>query len=310
MSTATPNPLSPFADSGLKTDRAICLILTLTKLGNTKRVPDYLVDVDAERRLIRTTKKLLDSDEMDVIRRLDAEIRDMLYTRALPSPLKRGSYLIPYEIAADIDSKLLDYQERRSRAIDALETAYQSLLDADRGNLRACFNEMDYPSVTALRTKFTMAWRFADFGLPTKLREIAPSLFEREKEKAAETWAAAMAECQTLLRVSMAELVDHLTERLSGGKTKTGRKQVFRDSAIENVRAFLDTFDARNITNDEALQALVAETRELLAGVTGKTVRESGDVAIALKTGFDNIKQRMDTMLGDAPTRKISFEDE
>ena len=53
--------------------------------------------------------------------------------------------------------------------------------------------------------------------MPDQLREIAPSLWEEERDKVARLMTEAAAEAQQVMRAVMAELVQHLADRLQDG---------------------------------------------------------------------------------------------
>ena len=100
-----------------------------------------------------------------------------------------------------------------------------------------------------------------------------------------------------------AQLVGHLAERLAAGPG--GERKVFRDSAVENLRAFFERFTSLNVRSSAELERLVGAAREALAGVEPQAVRDSeslrGQVAARLAT----VQATLDGMLVDQPRRRI-----
>ena len=55
--------------------KTVFVKLHLGVLGNSRKVSSAQVEVDADKNLIRVSKTLLDSPELQAIRRLDGELR-------------------------------------------------------------------------------------------------------------------------------------------------------------------------------------------------------------------------------------------
>jgi hypothetical protein len=163
------------------------------------------------------------------------------------------------------------------------------------------FNPLDYPSAERVAAAFVLEWQYIEFGTPGKLRQISSALFDEEREKAARQWADATAVVRQTLRESMADLIAHLVERLAGDKD--GKPKVFRNSIITNLNEFLEVFNARNITDDQQLAALVDKARRLISGVDAETLRESKNVRETVRTGFAKIQTALNGMLVDKPKR-------
>jgi hypothetical protein len=88
---------------------------------------------------------------------------------------------------------------------------------------------------------------------------------------------------QQTLRQGLYELVGRMVDRLTGDN---GRPRVFWDSLVSNLDNFLQVFDARNLSNDEDLAALVERCRELMTGVEPKNLRRDAALREAVQRGF------------------------
>lgn len=289
-------------------DRAVCINISFERFGTTKKVNGALVEVDADKELIRTSKTLLQCDQLKAICQLDTSARGYLKSRCLPSPFRSGIYLLPVDLLQEVEYRLRAFKTEREGLVSEFAAAYELLVEDARTRLRALFDDSDYPSTDALARSFGMSWNYVTFGVPGQLRRISKELFARESAKAAAQWTEALSDVQRLLRVSMTELVDHMVDRLT--PDKRGKRKVFRDSIVGNVRDFLSVFDARNITDDTELRALVERARGLLTNVNAADLRKSNDVRSAVRDGFAAIRDQLDTMVTDRPIRPITFEDE
>jgi hypothetical protein len=56
----------------------VCLRVHLGALGNTRKVSSANVELDADKQLIRVSKRLLDAAEFRDIHRLDSELRGVI----------------------------------------------------------------------------------------------------------------------------------------------------------------------------------------------------------------------------------------
>ncbi len=184
-----------------------------------------------------------------------------------------------------------------------------SLLGATpRQRLRSQFDSSNYPTADQVRVAFGVEWSYFTMGTPDQLSGLNRAIWEREKAKAERQWGEASQQIQRLLRASMAELVAHMVDRLKPGPD--GKRKVFRDSTIANLRDFLQTFPARNVTNDGELAALVKRASGLLSGINAQVLRDSDLLRDSVQRDMTRVKTDLDTMLIDRPGRAISLADE
>jgi len=305
ISTATPT--SP-STSGLF-EKAVCLVLSLRKPGNRRTLPASLVEVDADKEMISAQKTLLASEHLKAIAHYDGEIRRYLYSRCLPSLFMTGVYLVPITLVEEVEAKLATFSATREQLVQAFIDAYPQLVESARGRLRSAFSEKDYPSPEHLKRSFKMEWRYVAFSVPGTLQTISTELFYKEQEKASQQWQEALEEVRGLLRTHLAEMVHHLVDRLSK-PGEDGKPKVFKNTLVSNLTTFLDTFDARNLTDDTELAAVVTKARGLLGGIDAQTLRTSEALRSSLCTGFAGLKETLDSLVIAKPMRAFSFDDE
>lgn len=285
--------------------RSVLFNVTVGKFGNTKKVNSGLVEVDADKSLIQVNKSLLDSPEAKAINSLDSDIRQYLYSRSLPSPFRNGLYMMPIALVSEVEEQMGNFQTRRLALVDQFISAYDERVADARDRLRSTFNPSDYPPMDVVRRQFTLDWAYLSLTAPANL---PPSLFQREQEKIASQWQDALSEARGVLRTAMAEMVKHAAERLSGGQD--GKPKVFRNTLLENLNDFLGTFDARNLTDDGELSAMVAKAKQLVEGVDPDTLRKDETVRERVAAGFQEIESQLNGMMVSKPKRAFFQDDE
>ena len=110
------------------------------------------------------------------------------------------------------------------------------------------------------------------------------------------------------LRNQLKELLDHLVDRLR--PSVDGKAMVFRNSMMANFGDFLSVFDAKNISDDKDLAALVEKLRGLSEGVTPENLRSNADFRSDIATRFEEIKAELDQMIVNKPTRSFLQEED
>lgn len=289
-------------------ERAICITLYLGVLGNSRKVPISQVEVDADKALIRANKTLLDCSEYKAIQSADGRFRDYLYSRCLPSNFQPGTYLLPLKLVNEVENRLRAYDLERGLLVDAFCAAYPARVREVETRLRGVFNAKDYPPVGLVRRRFRMEWNYVSFGTPGKLEEVSAELFRESREKLARQVEEAGEAVKAVLRTQMAELTNHMVERLSGTGAN-GRAKTFRNTLLDNMADFLDVFQVRNIADDTALAALVTQARQVLNGTSPDMLREDDATRQYVRERFETIKTTLTALVCEKPGRKISFED-
>jgi len=281
-------------------DNAVILSVRTTRLGVRRKLSTDLISIDADKAMIGASKALLECDEYTAIVRADTDLRASLRQVAIPTPNNLiGQYVVAKPIVGTVDSMLVSWTGKRSALVDAFINVYESAREEARMRLGVAYDAADYPTPDAARRAFALEWRFADFGLSREVQE------QTDREQARGTWVAAVEEITTALREQFLELCEHLAERMApeaDGSTKT-----FRASTIENLQTFIDTFDLRNVTDDDQLSGLVTKARDYLRGVAPATVRSNTVLRDSLAATFSNIVADTQTMI--ASGRAVVFDE-
>jgi hypothetical protein len=285
--------------------KTVFVKLRLGLLGNSRKVSSSQVEVDADKSSIHVSKQLLASPELEAVRRLDGELRRYLYSMCLP--FEPGIHLLPIGLIEAVEAKLREFQAQRQKRVEAFLEAYPRLCAEAAVRLRTLYNPLDYPPVDEVRSEFSATWQYVSYGVPDQLRGVSERMFQEEREKAADRMAEAYTEVRQVLREAMVELVAHLRDRLA--EQPGGAPQRVRESTVQKLREFLDTFDFRNVTNDQELKEQVDRARALLAGTTTDAIRNAAELRARVHAGMADIAGRLETMVSDRVGRKFRLDE-
>lgn len=261
-------------------DNAVMISLSFQRFGNSRQIKanegDNGVQTrEIDPRVIRISKTLIDSPELTAISKYDLNvIRDYVMSQSVPSFQVPGVYFVSKSIVKDVDAKLREFVTERQNLIEKAVQTLQTRIAETAVLLGPAYNPADYPSEDDFRASYDVSWQFLDLSVPESLKDIDANLYESEKNKAASRVANAQEQIKGLLRQQFAEHIGRFIDRLEG-KREGGKIKIFRDSMVANLNAFVGSFDARNLTGDDELAALVAEIRSVMDGVTADDLRDT-----------------------------------
>lgn len=289
--------------------RAVACTLSTPCIGLSRKVPTGAVDTrGADPSLIAVSKKIMSSRVLGEIKTLQGEVRRYMVSNSTPSVMFRsGVYLLPLTFVERVDAYLRVQRDKLSDLVGQFESEYSSMIARAEMELGPLFNRADYPPAESIPKLFGIEWAFLTVEPAARLGEISASILADERAKASERWREALEESTSVLRESLRDLVAHMAEKLSD--SPDGKRQIFRDSLVENLRGFLSTFDARNLGGDAQLAELVGQARSLLSGVTPDGLRTSNLLREDIRAGMSEIKSKLDDAIITAPARRYSRPD-
>jgi hypothetical protein len=286
--------------------RTVCIQVALSRPGNSRKLASGTVESDADPAMISATKKLVESEALSHIARLDAEIGQWMRAMSLSPLLKGGVYLVATTTVMIIEERLDAFRTEREQLIAAFADEYPACIESARAKLGSLFNQKDYLTADEARQKFGFDLIYLSFDTPEALRDVRATLFERERKRFEAKWATAAEEATLMLRQQMLELVDHMVDRMS--PDADGKAKIFKGSLVTNMAEFLETLPFRNVLDDRQLDQLCARAKTLLAGVDVKALRKDDNLRANLATDFAAIKQQLDALVATRPTRIIQQE--
>ena len=99
------------------------------------------------------------------------------------------------------------------------------------------------------------------------------------------------------------DLLAHLTARLADGEN--GQRQVFRDSAVNNLAEFFARFGDLNVRSNPELDALVEQAQHLVRGVTPQALRDSDALRQEVASSMAQVRQQVEALMTDVPRRRL-----
>lgn len=251
---------------------------------------------------IKGRKHLVDPEHLAGVKRVVSQARALLRKQALPFPVD-GLTLVPRESISGIEAGLRELQQQFHLEVERFATDYAHCRSEARQVLGELFSETDYPM--EIRQRFGFQWRYVQLTLPGQSSVLSPELYERERRKFLELMESTRTEAMLALREEFSGLVAHMAERLAPGSGSGEKPRVLRASMVEKLEAFLDGFSQRNLFQDQALEELVAQARQVLRGVDIEALRQSDAVKQRVQSGMQALREAVDDSLEELPRRRI-----
>src|SRR6266478_1568839 len=91
--------------------KTVCIKVRVSTMGKTRKVSTTQLETDADKDLLRVSKRLVDSAELKAITRFDGEIRRFLYNICLPFEI--GIHLLPITALETVEHRLRQFAEDR-----------------------------------------------------------------------------------------------------------------------------------------------------------------------------------------------------
>lgn len=282
-------------------DKVVFVRLAFGVLGNTRQVTKEILHTDADKKLLKVQKSLLDSPELEAIRKADGRIRAFLKDYCLP--YDSGVLMLPSDLIEIVAPEIKTYAEiTRPALVDTFIAAYPDLCLKASAELGSLHNPTDYPSIETVKDKFYFDYQYFTFAPPDALKykglaAEAEKQFQAKLEEASQSITA-------LMRQTLLELVDHLKVALE--PSADGKPKRLFSSTVDNIQEFLNTFKARNITNDADLAKVVSDLEEVIhPGFSVDTLKADASFKEDFHTKIAGITAQLGELVEVVPTRKF-----
>jgi hypothetical protein len=271
----------------------VLVSVSFKQWGNSKKVkgnPAIRIQ-DADESLIRVTKTLIDSPEIDAVRKHDGETRRLVSDITMPGFFE-GIHFISRSAMEGLDAQLSQRQIERVALVNAAADTLEDRAKDTLKRLGDAGDPSEIPTAQAFRDAYSMEWSFLELKVPDSL----PSdMKKKEEEKLASRIENATEGIRKGLRAGFVEHVDQFIDRLEG-KRENGKIKIFRDSMIENAVKFMTSFNAKNLADDDALAGLVADFRDALDGVTADDLRNVEELRENTLAAMQEIKAKFNAL--------------
>ena len=251
---------------------------------------------------ISAAKRLIDvkHESYRTLTSIKSQINQYWRDASLPYP-EQGIRLIRNESVDDFNSSLLGYKSQLEEAVVDLDSHFYDLKEAARIRLGSLFDRDDYPS--SLSNEFDVSWSFPSVSAPDYLRRLSPEIYRRECDRVRSQFSKSVELAEQMFQDQLAELVEHLVERLSADES--GKKKTFRDTTITSLNDFVSRFRQLNIGSNEELNLLVEQAQSVISGVEPQSLRDNDSLRQRIATQMSAVQASLDGLMVDQPRRNI-----
>jgi hypothetical protein len=256
----------------------------------------------ADRELLSASKLILDTRNpaYRAVAAVRSEASGYWRIVTLPFP-KSGIRLLPQNSLGLFANTMAGYSEKLQEAVHELAAQYDAMKSEAQRRLGSLFNPSDYP--TTLDGLFDLEVSYPTIDPPAYLMALNPEVYQQEQARIRERSENAVELAEQAFAAELQRLVSHLAERLTG--LHDGQPKVFRDSAVENLREFVDRFRQLNIRSNPELDTLVEQAQQTIAGIEPQQLRDSVRLRQMVANDFEVIQAAVGDLLVDRPRRNI-----
>lgn len=247
-------------------ENTICLTLSFSLPGTQRQVANDIVQTDADKRLVKLAKRVMDCPEFDAIMQLDGRARRHVERLSTSSPFRYGVYLIKLEGVKAIHEALKGFEHERKGLISKFSDVYEELKQEDKSRLGDLWLAKDYPPIDAVLEEFEMRWAWIDIGTSGKLQKISADIQQEEKAKATASWKATLEELRQSLRQGTASFLSDIIDQLNQANAN-GKPRKMREDTMERIERFFESALMQDVTNDTTISSLVTQAKAVMANV-------------------------------------------
>jgi len=273
-------------------DKTVFLRLNFGRFGVTRQVSVEIKSEAVESRFSHQ-KKLLVSPELKAITKADAEVKAKIDSLCLPYDV--GIRFAPIASVEEINQLLADYKAARQALIDSFISVYVQQTEDAKAELKEFFSAEDYPAIEEIKAQFTFSYQFISFSVPGHLKNVAPSVFAAEKEKAHEMLMEAAQGISQALATTAHELVSNLADKLT--TDSEGKRKKRHATAVIKLQEFLNGFDLRNVIDSAELKTEMDKLKDIMSGVDVEKIKHSDNLRVDLQVKFQEAVKNLEPLI-------------
>jgi hypothetical protein len=159
------------------------------------------------------------------------------------------------------------------RALEALDFTPLALALGDQ------FDRGDYRPSDEVEAGFGFTYTIRNVGAIT-LDGLPSFIVDQEVAKEREQRTAAVEDFKVVLRITLSKLIESLFNAVK--PQYDGKKRAVKDANVANLLEFISNYEKQDMANDTETQALIADMKKVLKGVTPEMLRESDNLKVAI----------------------------
>ena len=283
-----------------------------------------------ESRSIMCSRKMTDSQRVKVAQAFNAETNSVEGSRAflsrkMPSiknlfrelsaargiwkmntvKFEDGIRLIRVDRIEWMNQQIALHQERIKEAASEVHAEWDEIRQDARKRLDELYVAADYEF--DIRDAFGVTISYPAIEPDTRLKTIAPELYEQERKKIVAQFEQAAIVAEQSLKEEFAAMVQNLLEKLQGKTDEDGKKHIIKQAGIDSLVSFAERFKNLSIGNDAELAALVTSAKQLAGGMTVKALKKE-DAKDDFKSKLTEVSEALQAYVAIAPNRKFDLE--
>lgn len=256
----------------------------------------------ADQKYVSASKKLFDTKHPAFSKLTSIKNNVTAYWKAFTLPyVEDGVRLLHRNRVDSFNEKMTEFKTEFSEAVEGMENSLYELKDEAKKRLGSLFQEENYPN--SVKQHFGMEWDFPSIEPPEHLKELAPKVYEQERERLRARIEEAIVLAQSAFLVEFKELVSALQERLT--PDSDGKKKVFKESTVNNLNEFFQRFKELHLGGNEELEKLIENAQELVKGIEPKELRQHDLLRAQIVAGLADLNDKIDPLVSKMPRRKI-----
>lgn len=217
----------------------------------------------------------------------------------------KGTRLIRTDRITWMNNTILGYQVACNAAVKSLADNWQLIKDDAKSRLGELYIEEDYdfdPSMS-----IGIAISYPAIEPDTRLKTIAPEIYEQELGKIKQKFAEAAEQAETMLAMQFSEMVDSLLGKLTAGPGE--KPKVIQSRTVEQLAEFATRFKELSVGNNDQLAGLVDRVSALAGGVDLKKLRKPGELRDEFRSKLQEAQEQLLSLAVAKPSRVLNLEE-
>lgn len=249
----------------------------------------------------RFVKVLVKSSALANVRNSVNKARALLYSQSVP--WLSSSHLVKVDRMGDINAMIEKQREAFNAAVERFLEDYPTLVQGAEKRLGELFSAGDYPTVEALRGKFSFSVTWLPFtkAAPEQLAAMDGAAAKLVENSVAAAIERGKREAHAEILNRTIEAVDGVNGALSRYEEMKadGKKAMLHESRIESLYAAADDICDYSFPETGADAIKLEETAELIREVAAEgvdTFKESESARRAAQLRLDSIRARLESL--------------
>jgi hypothetical protein len=247
--------------------------------------------LEADAEATRTVTKLYDfsHSRWRKIKRIKNDAYNLWVKMSIDYPPEDGIRLIRRELISEFVRKIDALRSELKEAEAELNNQFDEIIAEGKLRRGVAFKREDYPPT--LLNAFDITYGFPSVECASEIRTLNPDLWMQECARLRENMDEALYKAEAVCLERMSEMVEILLDKLQ--PNPDGTKKIFRDSAIENIAEFVETFRKTNIGTSEKVQELISRLESITGTTTAETLRRSKATAERISEHLEKLRDEI-----------------